>query len=106
MGSIHWDDINIENGYGIYKAYSQSKLANVLFSIELDKRLKGTGVTVVAVDPGFVNTDISRNYTGIIATIQKFLAPYIGKTPEHGARTTIFCATASEIPEHSGQYFR
>ena len=106
VGSIHWVDLNLENGYGIYKAYSQSKLSNVLFTIELNNQLKDSNVTVVAVDPGLVNTEITRNYSGFFASVQKFLAPYIAKSPEQGASTTVFCATATTIPDYSGEYFR
>ncbi len=78
----------------------------MLFTIEFNKRFNESGIVAVAVDPGVVNTEISRNYTGIIAWIQKRLAPIFAKTPEQGASTTLYCATLSNAHIHDGEYYR
>ena len=78
----------------------------MLFTLELNKRFKESGIVAVAVDPGIVNTEISRNYWGIIAWIQKRLASYFAKTPEQGAVTSLHCATSPNIDIHSGEYYR
>ena len=82
------------------------KYANVLFTMELNKRFNESGVITEAIDHGVVNTEISRNYTGIIAWIQKRLAPLFPKTPEQGASTTLYSATLSNIHIHDGEYYR
>jgi retinol dehydrogenase 12 len=94
-GSIHWDDIMWEKGYDSIGAYSQSKLANILFTIELAKRLKGTGVTAVSLHPGVVKTELTRNLHGCMGCMSKLILPCITccwKTPLQGAQTTIHCA--------------
>eukprot|EP00058_Branchiostoma_floridae_P023357 XP_002608847.1 hypothetical protein BRAFLDRAFT_89716 [Branchiostoma floridae] len=64
-GRINFEDINAEKSYDAFPAYAQSKLANVLFTRELSRRLEGTGVTTYAVHPGFVKTDIWRYIPGM-----------------------------------------
>ena len=76
----------------------------MLYTIELNKRFKESGLTAVAVDPGLVNTEITRNYTGVIASIQKYFAPYFAKTAEQGASISLYCATATNI--NSGDYYK
>ena len=81
--------------------YSHSKLANVLFTIELAKRLKGTGVTVVSLCPGFINTDLARNAN----CFMRFIVSCIAKNRKAGAATPVFCAVSKDIPNHSGEHF-
>ena len=57
-GKMNFDDLQLKSGYSPWKAYGQSKLANVLFASELGRRLEGTGVTTYAVHPGWVRTDM------------------------------------------------
>ena len=89
-------------GFG---AYSQSKLANVLFTRELARRLAGTGVTVNSMHPGVVNTGLFQNVGGIGSMVLRALAPIFMKTPEQGADTLIWLATAPEVAESSGGYY-
>lgn len=105
-GTINRDDLNSEKSYNKYKAYSQSKLANILFTQELAKRLKGTQVTVNAVHPGVVKTDLGRHL--VHSSIKKMLDPityYFFKTAKSGAQTTLRVALDPELENVSGQYF-
>lgn len=104
-GNIHFEDINLTKGFNVIKAYSQSKLANVLFTRELARRLKDKGITVNCCHPGAVATNIgiSRD-TGFGKTITGMLKPFF-QTPEQGARTAIYLASSKEVQDISGEYF-
>ncbi len=104
-GKIHFDDINLDKGYNVVKAYSQSKLANVLFTRELAQRVKCRGITVNCCHPGAVATNIGidRN-TGFGKTITGMLKPFF-QTPAEGARTAIFLAMDDSVKGITGGYF-
>ena len=107
VGSIHWDDINLEKTKpSAFAPYAQSKLANVLFTIELAERLKDTGVTVVSLHTGFVKTEIGRNQTGFWKFILTPIAFLFAKNATEGAQTTIHCAINPDVPKYTGRYFR
>ncbi len=83
------------------REYGQSKLANVLFTAELARRLKGTGVTAYALHPGVIASDIWRSVPRPLrAVMMAFMV-----TTEEGARTTLYCATAPELATVSGRYY-
>jgi NAD(P)-dependent dehydrogenase (short-subunit alcohol dehydrogenase family) len=104
-GKIHFDDINLKKNYSIVKAYSQSKLANILFTYELADRLRGTGVTVNCLHPGAVATNMGINReTGFGTFITSLVKPFF-QTPEEGAATSIYLATSEEVKDISGKYF-
>jgi retinol dehydrogenase-14 len=84
--------------------YSRSKLANILFTYELARRLKGTGVTANAVSPGIVNTGMLADYMGVPRS-RGASASSFGATPEKGAETSLYLATAPEMEGVSGKYF-
>ena len=104
-GKIHFDDINLNKGFNVVKAYGQSKLANVLFTREMAKRLKDKKITVNCCHPGAVATNmgVSRD-TGFGKTITGLLKPFF-QTPEEGARTAIFLATDPSVKDITGEYF-
>ena len=104
-GNIHFEDINLTKGFHVIKAYSQSKLANVLFTRELAKRLKTKNITVNCCHPGAVATNIgiSRD-TGFGKTITGMLKPFF-QTPEQGARTAIYLAASTGVKGITGEYF-
>ena len=105
VGSIHFDDINLCHGYNVVKAYSQSKLANVLFTRELAVRLKGRGVTVNCCHPGAVATNMGVDReTGFGKTITGLLKPFF-LSPAEGAATAIYLATDEAVSYISGGYF-
>lgn len=111
-GTINFDDLNSEKEYSFFRAYDQSKLANVLFTRELARRLNGTGVTVYALHPGVVQTELLR-YSDFVNSrlgqvLRFLLTPLewlLVKTPIEGAQTTLFCALASELEGVSGKYY-
>lgn len=105
VGNIHFDDINLSKGYNVVKAYSQSKLANVLFTRELATRLAEKEITVNCCHPGAVATNIGIDRdTGFGKTITGMLKPFF-LTPAEGARTAIFLATDESVKDVTGEYF-
>ena len=104
-GKIHFNDINLHKGFNVFKAYSQSKLANVLFTRELARRVKDKGITVNCCHPGAVATNIGIDReTGFGKTVTGLLKPFF-QTPEQGARTAVFLATDDSVADVSGEYF-
>ena len=103
-GMINFDDLMGGVSYDMDKAYNQSKLANILFTKELARRLGGTGVTVNSLEPGMVATDFGREYTGFKAFMNRAWRVFM-KSPEQGAETSIYLATAPEVAELSGKHF-
>jgi NAD(P)-dependent dehydrogenase (short-subunit alcohol dehydrogenase family) len=105
VGKIHFQDINLKNNFNLIRAYSQAKLANILFTYELSERLKGTGVTANCLHPGAVATQMGINRkTGFGTLITKVLKPFF-QSPEEGAATSIYLATSQEVSNVSGKYF-
>uniref|UniRef100_A0A3Q2Y6R7 Si:dkey-73n8.3 n=1 Tax=Hippocampus comes TaxID=109280 RepID=A0A3Q2Y6R7_HIPCM len=95
MGRIQFDDLAVENNYHPARAYAQSKLANVLFTRELAKRTEALGVTAYSVDPGTVNTEITRHIGWPMAEIIQMFSGLL-KTSAEGAYTTIYCVVTPE----------
>lgn len=108
-GTIEWDDIHFEKRtYRPHVAYAQSKLANVLFTKELAKRLEGTGVSVFALHPGVIKTNIGRHldkayFTGATTLGLVLFSPFI-ITVEEGAKTTLYCILADNEAQSSSYY--
>ena len=105
MGRIDFDDLQGERSYSGSRAYNQSKLANVLFSYELAKRLRGSGVTANALHPGVVRTSFgAEDPAGIQRLFVPLIAPFM-KTPAQGAATSIHLASAPELEQVTGRFF-
>ncbi|XP_077863632.1 retinol dehydrogenase 12-like [Saccoglossus kowalevskii] len=105
MFGIHFDDINSEKSYNSWIAYCHSKLANLMFTRELAKKLKGTGVTVNAVHPGIVVTELTRYLNVLVKYFVILSLLPILKNERDGAQTSIHCAVADELENVSGLYF-
>src|SRR5207248_1386306 len=90
--------------YGGWRAYCRSKLANILFTYELARRLTGTGVTANALHPGWVATGFGRN-NGWRGGLLQLAARSLAIGPEKGARTVLYLATGPEVSGMSGRYF-
>jgi NAD(P)-dependent dehydrogenase (short-subunit alcohol dehydrogenase family) len=104
-GKLNLGDLQGQHGYSGQQAYSQSKLANILFSYELARRLGGTGVTATALHPGVARTgfaaeDPSPMWKLFLPLIRAFL-----KTPQKGAATSIYLASSPEVEGVTGTYF-
>lgn len=101
---INFNDIGGREHYSGWRAYQQSKLANVLFTRELAKALTGSGVTANALHPGYVNTQIFRE-PGLRGQIMRAAANLFAISPERGAETTLYLATSPEVQGLSGEYY-
>ena len=100
------DDLQSEEKYRFMRAYGQSKLALVLFTYELSRRLQGTGVTANCLHPGLVATHIGQNGIGPVGrSIIKLIFSNLGISPEEGAKTSIYLASSPEIEGVTGKYF-
>ncbi|HMB67164.1 MAG TPA: SDR family oxidoreductase [Candidatus Bathyarchaeia archaeon] len=102
-GHINFDDLNFEKEYGGWKAYGQSKLALVLFTHELAKKLQGTEVTVNAVHPGTVATNIWSRPLGPVGFIMA-LPKLFMTTPRQGAETIVYLASSPDAKDLNGEY--
>ena len=105
MGRIDFDDLMGAEDYNGQRAYNQSKLANVMFSYELARRLEGTGVTATVLHPGVVRTNFGREDSmGWMRLMLPVVRPFM-KSPEAGARTSIHLASAPEVEGATGLYY-
>jgi retinol dehydrogenase-14 len=105
MGRIDFGDLQGAHSYSGARAYNQSKLANVMFSYELARRLQGSGVTANALHPGVVSTAFGAEDPGRTQKLVLPLARLVMKTPRQGAATSIHLAAAPEVEHVTGQYF-
>jgi len=104
-GTIDFDDLQGQKRYKGAKAYSQSKLANVLFTYELARKLEGTGVTSNCLHPGAgIRTNFGSGVSGVFGFMVRALRPLM-KSPEKGAETSIYLASSPEVEGLSGRYF-
>lgn len=102
--ALDFADLMSARDYKVMRAYGRSKLANILFTHALARRVSSKLVTANALHPGVVNTRIGQN--GPFARLLgRILMPMIGISPEEGAKTSVFLATAPEVAETSGGYF-
>jgi len=105
MGRIDFDDLQGEESYSGSRAYDQSKLANVLFSYELARRLRGTSVTANALHPGVVSTSFGAEDPGHVQRMfLPFMRPFM-KAPAQGAVTSVHVVSAPDLQELTGRYF-
>jgi len=103
-GKIEFDNLQGERNYSA-SAYGHSKLGNILFTMELARRLEGTSVTVNALHPGFVSTGFGKNNPGFLMKLMRVIVPLIARSPEKGAETSIYLASSPEVEKITGKYF-
>ncbi len=104
-GKLDFTDLQGKRRYSGQQAYSQSKLANVMFTYELARRLDGTGVTATVLHPGVVRTAFAAEDPSLLAKVMITVSRPLLKTPAQGAATSIYLATAPEVEGVTGQYF-
>jgi NAD(P)-dependent dehydrogenase (short-subunit alcohol dehydrogenase family) len=101
---INFDDLQGAKRYSGFAAYGASKLANILFTYELARRLEGSGVTANCLHPGFVGTNFGQSDGGPVAIFFRAARPFI-LTPEQGAQTSIHLAASPEVEGLTGRYY-
>jgi NAD(P)-dependent dehydrogenase (short-subunit alcohol dehydrogenase family) len=104
-GRIDFDDLQGERSWSGSRAYDQSKLANILFTYELARRLQDSDVTANALHPGVVRTSFGAEDPGVVQRlVVPFVRPFM-KTPAQGAATSICLASARDLARVTGRYF-
>jgi NAD(P)-dependent dehydrogenase (short-subunit alcohol dehydrogenase family) len=104
-GELDLSDLSMDKRYFVMTAYARSKLANVLFTYELGRRLGDRSITVNALHPGRVGTDIFKANLPILGPVIKWMISRVSLTPEQGADNTIFLAASAEVEGVTGKYF-
>lgn len=102
---IGFDDLQMQKKFKSFAGYGRSKLANLLFSLALVKRLSNSKITVNCVHPGAVTTGLGTQNKSVFSRILPLLLKPFFKTPAQGAQTTLYVATAEELDGVTGQYF-
>lgn len=100
--SIDFDDLQSERSYRPTSVYAWTKLANVLFTFELARRLEATRVTANCLHPGPVATNLLADY---MPSVPRFMMKIIAHSPQNGAQTSLYLATSPDVEEVSGKYF-
>jgi NAD(P)-dependent dehydrogenase (short-subunit alcohol dehydrogenase family) len=103
-GRLDFGDVESHRRYRPMQVYGRSKLANILFTRELARRLEGTGVTANALHPGFVGSNFARN-NGLLASVGMLLARPFARSPQKGAETAVYLCSSPEVEGVSGEYF-
>jgi NAD(P)-dependent dehydrogenase (short-subunit alcohol dehydrogenase family) len=103
-GKIDFDNLMLEQKYGRFKAYNNSKLANIMFTYELARRLEGSGVTVNVVHPGAARTNFGREFSERTTRFLKLFKRFT-VSAEEGAKTSIFLASSPEVENITGKYW-
>ena len=105
MGKIDFDDLMGERQYSGQRAYNQSKLANVMFTYELARRLEGTGVTATVLHPGMTSTSFSaEDPVRVMAPVVALMRPFM-RSPRKGADTAVYLASSPDVEGVTGRYF-
>jgi NAD(P)-dependent dehydrogenase (short-subunit alcohol dehydrogenase family) len=102
--TLDFDDLQSARNFGAVKAYGRSKLCNILFTRELARHLRGTGVTANCLHPGFVATRFADQSGGLISRFV-WLAKFFAISPVKGAETIIYLASSPDVAQITGQYF-
>lgn len=104
-GKLDFENLQFDSGYSAFKAYSNVKLCNILFTHELTRRFASEGVSSFALHPGVVNSNFGGALSGAFSILLKVVKPFM-ITSSQGAETTIYLATEPGIESKSGSYFK
>jgi NAD(P)-dependent dehydrogenase (short-subunit alcohol dehydrogenase family) len=102
--SLDFNDLQSTRSYHRSQVYARTKLANVLFTYELARRLEGTQVAANCLHPGVIATNLLGDYAGM-PRVLRFFTNLLGASPEQGAHTSLYLATSPQVEGSSGQYF-
>jgi NAD(P)-dependent dehydrogenase (short-subunit alcohol dehydrogenase family) len=102
-GRLDFEDLQSRR-YSLMRVYGKSKLANILFTRELARRLAGTGVTANCLHPGFVGSDFAKNNGAVARAVMTLVRPF-ARSPEKGAETAVYLCASPEVAGVSGEYF-
>ena len=103
-GALDFNDLQLKKGYSGYKAYANSKLANILFTKALAKRLDASRITVNVLHPGVVATNIGNRGRSVFSIFFNLLKPFF-MSSARGAKTSVYLATSPEVEGVTGKYF-
>ncbi len=103
--ALDFDDLQSGKRYSAFSVYGKSKLANILFSRELARRLEGSGVTANCLHPGFVATRFGDQSGGVMSVAVRIAKPIGAISPEDGAKTIVYLASSPEVEGKSGGYY-
>jgi NAD(P)-dependent dehydrogenase (short-subunit alcohol dehydrogenase family) len=104
-GELDFDNLQGEARFDGWQQYANTKLANIVFTYELARRLQGTGVTANCLHPGVVHTNLMSNYSRVVNGLWH-LVRWFFKTPDEGARTPLYLASSPDVADESGRYYR
>jgi NAD(P)-dependent dehydrogenase (short-subunit alcohol dehydrogenase family) len=106
-GALEFDNLQGERHYNFFGAYNRSKLGNILFTYELARHLKGTGITVNCLSPGPTVTPFGDNLTGLPALFPMLMKriPFLLRSPEKGSETSIYLASSPDVAGVSSRFF-
>ena len=104
-GTLDFDDLQCERHYNGWQQYGNTKLANIVFTYELARRLQGSGVTANCLHPGVIHTNLMSNYSKVLNGLWHLLRWFF-KRPDEGARTPVFLASSPAVANESGKYYR
>jgi NAD(P)-dependent dehydrogenase (short-subunit alcohol dehydrogenase family) len=104
IGKPQFDDLQWTQTYSAFKAYGMNKLFNIYFTQSLAEKYANKGILAFSLHPGLVNTEFGGTLQGLGKIIMKLARPFM-ITPEQGAQTTIFLATAPRLDQYNGAYF-
>ncbi|MBX3228610.1 MAG: SDR family oxidoreductase [Labilithrix sp.] len=104
-GGIDFDNLDGSRGYSSFGAYGRSKIANILFALELSNRLRGTKRTANSLHPGVIDTNLARNMNPLVGAFYAVAGPLALKSIPQGAATQVFVATHPSLEGVSGKYF-
>src|SRR6266487_3149143 len=102
---LDFGDLQSARGYSGMRAYSRSKLCNILFTRELARRLAGSGVTANCLHPGFVNSRFGDNNPGVVGVGTRIVKQMFAISPERGAETPAYLASSPEVEGKTGGYY-
>ena len=103
---LRLDKLRDRSGFSSFGSYGASKLANVLFTYELARRLEGTGITANVLHPGFVDTGFGHNTRPPMRMIIKVLQKLIARSPRKGAETLVYLASSPDVAGITGKYWK